>query len=79
MSKDKTKDGGTTTCKYIQCSNGEVETALILSTINCLIDSLTALEACCDTVSSKNKIRTYRAPGVPNILYMTDDGSDPHP
>jgi len=67
------------TCAKVECINGEVEVRDILDTINCIIDGCTLIETCCDDMKTYNKIRTYREPGVPNVLYMTDDGSDPHP
>ena len=78
MSSKKTKDG-TTDCIPLACSSGQIEVVDIIETINCMAAKCSTVEICCNEVKTKNKIRTYRASGVPHVLYMTDDGSDPHP
>jgi len=55
-------------------SNGEIEIGQIISTINKIIVLLKQFEECCDHLKTALRVKTLREG---NILYMTDDGTEP--
>jgi hypothetical protein len=62
---------------YLACNGkGEILVMDIITMINKLIGKVRDIEDCCSQMRNKSFIRTYRSD---NILYITDDGSDPHP
>lgn len=60
----------------IVCVDGEVEVSLIIDTINAFADACNEAKACCDKYSVGDVIRVHK---VDNVMYMTNDGSDPVP
>ncbi len=60
----------------ITCVDGEVAVDDIIDAINSLLISCEEVSACCEIHSAGDVIRTYVSG---NVLYMTNDGSDPMP
>ena len=64
-------------CDSLACdANGEIEVDDILTAINCIVTQCESMEDMCEKYSKGDIIRTYT---IGNILYMTNDGSDPRP
>lgn len=60
----------------IVCVDGEVDVSLIIDTINAFTVACNEAKACYDKYSVGDVIRVYK---VDNVMYMTNDGSDPTP
>lgn len=56
--------------------NGEVLVSDIVDNINQLVAACAEAQACCSALEVGDIIRVHR---VDNIMYMTNDGSDPTP
>jgi len=56
--------------------NGEIEVDDIVSAINKLLVDCETITACCEKYSVGDVIRIHK---VDNVMYMTNDGSDPTP
>lgn len=56
--------------------NGEVEVDDIVKNINDLVTACNVAKACCDKYGAGDVIRIHK---VNNVMYMTNDGSDPTP
>ena len=56
--------------------DGEVAVDDIITAINSLVGSCETLTTCCEKYSVGDVIRTHV---VGNVMYMTNDGSDPAP
>lgn len=62
--------------ELLTCTNGEINVSDIIDAVNELIESCNGVVDCCEKYSQGDVIRTYV---VGNVMYMTNDGSDPHP
>lgn len=64
------------TTQVVCDGNGEVSVQDIVDNVNQLIDACNEAKVCCDKYSVGDVIRVHK---VDNIMYMTNDGSDPTP
>lgn len=61
----------------VECDgNGEVLVNDLMVLVNSLVDACNEAKACCDKYSVGDVVRIHR---VDNVMYMTNDGSDPTP